>query len=169
MRMGRHSMPAPTARQAARKTAPSRMPPPPPRSAAMVFKQLHGLDVQEEEFIPFGGMGEARFLGGEWTTSRACMATAGPCLPDAAAAAAVQVSPRSTMCRAMMDRCVTRQPRMRACRASRLRGQGIPPAPRPAGSTPTRPHPPTRRHAHTRRQPSPSLWTYISTPSPNLR
>lgn len=34
------------------------------RSAAMVFKQLHGLEVQEEEFIPFGGMGEDRFLGG---------------------------------------------------------------------------------------------------------
>jgi hypothetical protein len=26
----------------------------------MVFKQLHNLDVAEEEFIPFGGMGEAR-------------------------------------------------------------------------------------------------------------
>jgi phosphoglycolate phosphatase-like HAD superfamily hydrolase len=25
------------------------------RSAAMVFKQLHDLDVAEEEFIPFGG------------------------------------------------------------------------------------------------------------------
>jgi hypothetical protein len=29
-----------------------------------VFQQLHGLSVQEEEFIPFGGMGENRFLGG---------------------------------------------------------------------------------------------------------
>lgn len=26
----------------------------------MVFKQLHGLDVAEQEFIPFGGMGEDR-------------------------------------------------------------------------------------------------------------
>lgn len=26
----------------------------------MVFKQLHNLDVAEEEFIPFGGMGEDR-------------------------------------------------------------------------------------------------------------
>lgn len=26
----------------------------------MVFKQLHGLDVAEDEFIPFGGMGEDR-------------------------------------------------------------------------------------------------------------
>lgn len=34
------------------------------RSAAMVFQQLYGLSVQEEEFIPFGGMGEDRFLGG---------------------------------------------------------------------------------------------------------
>ena len=30
----------------------------------MVFKQLYNLDVHEEEFIPFGGMGEDRFLGG---------------------------------------------------------------------------------------------------------
>lgn len=30
----------------------------------MVFKQLHNLDVREEEFIPYGGMGEDRFLGG---------------------------------------------------------------------------------------------------------
>lgn len=30
----------------------------------MVFKQLHQLDVQDEEFIPFGGQGEDRFLGG---------------------------------------------------------------------------------------------------------
>lgn len=29
-----------------------------------MFKQLYNLDVQEEEFIPFGGMGENRFLGG---------------------------------------------------------------------------------------------------------
>lgn len=28
------------------------------------MKQLHGLDVAPEEFIPFGGQGEARFLGG---------------------------------------------------------------------------------------------------------
>lgn len=30
----------------------------------MVFKQLYKLDVDEEEFIPFGGMGEDKFLGG---------------------------------------------------------------------------------------------------------
>jgi len=30
----------------------------------MVFKQLHNLNVQEDEFIPFGGMGEDKFLGG---------------------------------------------------------------------------------------------------------
>jgi hypothetical protein len=29
-----------------------------------VFKQLHQLDVPPEEFIPFGGQGEERFLGG---------------------------------------------------------------------------------------------------------
>jgi hypothetical protein len=29
----------------------------------MVFKQLHGLQVAEEEFIPFGGMGEDRWVG----------------------------------------------------------------------------------------------------------
>lgn len=39
-------------------------PSPPPlvsRSASMVFQQLHGLQVAEEEFIPFGGMGEDRW------------------------------------------------------------------------------------------------------------
>jgi hypothetical protein len=30
----------------------------------MMFKQLYDLDVADEEFIPFGGMGEDRFLGG---------------------------------------------------------------------------------------------------------
>jgi hypothetical protein len=34
------------------------------RAAALVFKQLHGLEVAPEEFIPFGGQGEERFLGG---------------------------------------------------------------------------------------------------------
>lgn len=34
------------------------------RAAASVFKQLYQLDVQPEEFIPFGGMGEDKFLGG---------------------------------------------------------------------------------------------------------
>lgn len=34
------------------------------RSACDVFKELHGLTVEEEEFIPFGGMGENRFLQG---------------------------------------------------------------------------------------------------------
>jgi hypothetical protein len=34
------------------------------RAAALVFKQLHQLDVAPEEFIPFGGQGEERFLGG---------------------------------------------------------------------------------------------------------
>ena len=29
-----------------------------------MFKELHDLTVQEDEFIPFGGMGENRFLGG---------------------------------------------------------------------------------------------------------
>jgi hypothetical protein len=29
----------------------------------MVFQQLYDLHVQEEEFIPYGGMGEDRFLG----------------------------------------------------------------------------------------------------------
>jgi hypothetical protein len=30
----------------------------------MVFKQLYDLNVADEEFIPYGGMGEDRFLGG---------------------------------------------------------------------------------------------------------
>eukprot|EP00775_Hariotina_reticulata_P004815 gene4815-5062_t len=30
----------------------------------MVFQQLYDLHVQEEEFIPYGGMGEDKFLGG---------------------------------------------------------------------------------------------------------
>lgn len=34
------------------------------RAAAAVMKQLHNLEVAPEEFIPFGGMGEERFLGG---------------------------------------------------------------------------------------------------------
>jgi hypothetical protein len=34
------------------------------RAAALVFKQLHQLEVAPEEFIPFGGQGEGRFLGG---------------------------------------------------------------------------------------------------------
>lgn len=33
-------------------------------AAALVFKQLHQLEVAPEEFIPFGGQGEERFLGG---------------------------------------------------------------------------------------------------------
>lgn len=34
------------------------------RAAASVFQQLYQLSVQPEEFIPFGGMGEDRFLAG---------------------------------------------------------------------------------------------------------
>jgi hypothetical protein len=34
------------------------------QSAAAVMRQLYGLAVAPEEFIPFGGQGEARFLGG---------------------------------------------------------------------------------------------------------
>jgi hypothetical protein len=34
------------------------------RAASLVFKQLHQLEVAPEEFIPFGGQGEERFLGG---------------------------------------------------------------------------------------------------------
>jgi beta-phosphoglucomutase-like phosphatase (HAD superfamily) len=34
------------------------------RAAAAVFLEMYGLRVEEEEFVPFGGQGEDRFLGG---------------------------------------------------------------------------------------------------------